>query len=258
MRPNPVKQKLLEGSPSFGTFVGEFFTPGVPAILKAAGAEFVIYDMEHSGATIETLKQQAAYCRGIGLIPLARPPNADYDYIARLLDIGMMGVEVPMVETREQAEHIVSCCRYPPEGVRGASFGGSAHDDYLGGNIAELIAAAHRRTLIICLIETEKGIQNIDAIASVPGIDVCYLGHVDLTINMGIPGDFEHPRYLAAVSQLQHACRKHGKVPGTTALDQQWGDDYFDKGFRMICYASDTRLLKVGLREGLDRLRARR
>src|SRR5438309_383098 len=128
MRENKLKERLLAGTPVFGTMAFEFFTPGLPQIAKSAGAEFLLLDMEHSGAGIDLMKAQIAACRGIDLAPLVRVPRAEYHFVARLLDAGAMGIMVPMVETREQAEAIVKWTRYPPEGVRGAAFGVAAHD----------------------------------------------------------------------------------------------------------------------------------
>ena len=132
MRDNPVKKKLLAGQPVFGTFGWEFLVPGLPQIVKAAGAEFLLMDMEHSGANFDTIKTQTQLCRGIDLVPMARVPANQYTYIARALDCGVMGIMAPMVGSAEEAEFIVSCTRYPPKGRRGAAFGFTA-DDYLGG-----------------------------------------------------------------------------------------------------------------------------
>ena len=257
MRANSVKKRLAEGGRTYGTMAMEFFTPGLPQICLAAGAEFVIFDMEHSGADVETMKQQLSYCRGLDIVPLVRVPATEYHFIARLLDAGALGIMVPMVETREQAERIVACTRYPPSGVRGAAFGVAAHDDYLGGpSIAETIAAVHERTLVICLVETVKGIENVDAIAAVAGVDVCWLGHFDLTNFMGIPGQFDHPRYLAAVDGLVAACNHHDKAAGIMAIDEAWAIAYRDKGFRAVAYGLDVTLLRSALAGGLKALRA--
>ncbi len=121
MRDNPVKTKLVAGGSSFGTMAFEFFTPGFPQAARAAGAEFILFDMEHSAAGVETMKAQFQLCRGIGLVPMVRVPAAQYHFIARMLDAGAMGIMVPMVESVEQATHIVSCTRYPPHGRRGAA-----------------------------------------------------------------------------------------------------------------------------------------
>ena len=130
MRDNPIKQRLLAGQAVFGTFGWEFLVSGLPQIVKAAGAEFLLLDMEHSGANYETIKTQVQLCRGIDLVPMARVPTNQYQYISRALDVGCMGVMAPMVGSAEEAEFIVACTRYPPHGRRGAAFG-FTHDDYL-------------------------------------------------------------------------------------------------------------------------------
>ena len=254
MRENPVKQHLAAGDRVFGTMVFEFFSPGMPQIVKVAGAEFILFDMEHTAIDLDTVKQQVAYCRGIGLPPLVRVPATDYHFIAHALDAGAMGIMVPMVETREQAEFIVSCSRYPPAGRRGAAFG-FAHDDYAGGDVAAKIATANARTLIMALIETERGVANVDAIAAVPGIDVLWLGHFDLTNFLGIPGQFTHPRYLAGVDAIVAAVARHRKAAGVLAADVAWGRDYLARGFRAIAYGIDHLLFQKALADGIAALR---
>jgi 2-dehydro-3-deoxyglucarate aldolase/4-hydroxy-2-oxoheptanedioate aldolase len=256
MRDNPVKAKLAAGGSAFGTMAFEFFTPGYPQAAKAAGAEFALFDMEHSGVGVETVKNQIQLCRGIGLVPMVRVPAGHYHFIARMLDSGAMGIMVPMVETVEQARHIVSCTRYPPHGRRGAAFGVAGHDDYAGGPVREKIAAANARTMVICLIETAKGIENVDAIAAVPGVDVCWLGHFDLTNFLGIPAQFDHPRYLAGVDAILAACRRHRKIPGFMASDRAWAETYQAKGFRMVAYGVDVNLMQAALADGIKALRA--
>ena len=167
--------------------VFECFVPGLPQICRNAGAEFVLYDMEHTGLGFETLKTQLALCRGLGIVPMARVPRGEYHFIARALDVGAFGVMVPMVATGAEAEHLVSCSRYPPHGRRGAAFG-FAHDDYQGGDIVAKMAALHQRTMMIAQIETAEGLDNVEAIAAVPGIDALWIGQFDLTNFLGIPG----------------------------------------------------------------------
>lgn len=254
MTANPVKQRLLQGEHVFGTMVFEFFSSGMPQIAKVAGAEFILFDMEHTALDLAAVKQLAACCRGIGLPPYVRVPVTDYHFIAHALDAGAMGIMVPMVETAEQAEFIVSCTRYPPAGRRGAAFG-FAHDDYTGGDMAEKIVAAHARTLVMALIETERGVANVDAIAAVPGIDVLWLGHTDLTNFMGIPGQFTHPRYLAGVDAIVAAANRNGKAAGMLAPDVAWGRDYMAKGFRAVVYGVDHLLFQKALADGIAALR---
>lgn len=253
MRKNPVKQRLLKGEAVFGALGWEFLVPGLPQIVKAAGADFLLIDMEHSGVGYETLKDQAALCRGIDVVPMARVPTNQYHYISRALDLGIMGIMAPMVGSAEQAEYIVSCTRYPPTGRRGAAFGFAA-DDYLGGNVADKIKIANERVLVMCLIETAEGIENVEEIAAVPGVDVLWLGHFDLTNFLGIPAQFDHPKYIKAIERMCKAAKQHGKVLGCVTADDQWSRDYWKKGFRLFGMGIDAMLMQSALRQGLGTL----
>jgi 2-dehydro-3-deoxyglucarate aldolase/4-hydroxy-2-oxoheptanedioate aldolase len=254
MRDNPIKKALQKGGTAAGAMVFELFAPGLPQICRNAGAEFLLYDMEHTGLGFETLKTQLALCRGLDVVPMARVPRGEYHFIARALDIGALGVMVPMVGTRAEAEHIVSSTRYPPQGRRGAAFG-FAHDDYEGGDIAAKMAALHERTLVIAQIETTEGLDNVETIAAVPGVDALWIGQFDLTNFLGIPGEFQHPAYLAAVDRVVRACAMHGKTPAMLATDDDWARDYAARGFRLMAYGIDHLLLQSALKHGLDVLR---
>ena len=243
MRGNPVKAKLARGEHAFGSMFFEFFSPGVPQIAKNAGAEFILFDMEHAGTDIGLMKQMFALCRGLDLVPMVRVPTTQYHFIARMLDLGAMGIMVPMVESKEQAQMIVSCTRYPPLGCRGAAFG-VAQDDYQGGDVKEKIAAIHERTFVICQIETAKGLKNVEAIAKVDGVDCLWLGHFDLTNFMGIPAEFTHPKYLAAVKRIIAAARKYKRAAGFMAADEKWAREYVEHGFNIIATGLDSGLLQ--------------
>src|ERR1022692_3070977 len=147
MRSNPVRDRLTSGGVAFGVMAAEFFTPGFCQIAANAGAEFVIFDMEHGGVGIDVLKAQIALARGVGIAPFVRPPSLAYHLIAPVLDAGAMGIMAPMIETRDQAEKLASWCRYRPEGVRGVGFG-VAHDDYKGSAVIESMRLENQRTLV--------------------------------------------------------------------------------------------------------------
>ncbi|MEO8040376.1 MAG: aldolase/citrate lyase family protein [Betaproteobacteria bacterium] len=253
MRDNPVKQKLKRGEAVFGTMAFEFFVSGLPQIAKAAGAEFILFDMEHSGLGYETLKDLIAACRGIGIVPMVRVPSAQYQFISRALDIGAMGIMVPMVASAEEAEFIVSCTRYPPHGRRGAAFG-FAHDDYEGGDVAEKLRRANERVIVMPLIETKEGIDDIDRIAAVPGVDVLWLGHFDLTNFLGIPAQFKHAKYKKAIDRLCAAAQKHGKVLACMSGSDEWSREYWEKGFRLFAAGVDCHLLQNALRQSIATL----
>src|SRR6185312_2403616 len=153
-----LKSKLLSQGHALGAMVMEFLTPGMPAIIAATGADFALFDMEHTGATLETMKAMVAGCRGLDLAPLVRVPRGEYHFIARALDIGAHGVMVPMVGSAAEAAQIAACAHYPPTGRRGAAFG-VAHDDYRAADPAAAMARAAARTLVIAQIETVEGLH---------------------------------------------------------------------------------------------------
>jgi 2-keto-3-deoxy-L-rhamnonate aldolase RhmA len=254
MRPNPVRAKLKSGGTAYGMMVTEFFTPGLCQILANAGAEFVIFDGEHGAVGIDILKAQIAFARGTGIAPFVRVPGLAYHLIAPVLDAGAMGIMVPMIETREQAENLARWCRYRPEGVRGVGFG-FAHDDYQGGDIITAMRQENERVLVIALIETATGTINADAILSVPGIDIGWLGHYDLTNSMGISGDFLHPEFHKAVSTLITACTKHGKACSYVATSVAMAREWRAKGFRCFCYGTDVSVLQLALSDALNPLK---
>ncbi|MGH7057988.1 MAG: HpcH/HpaI aldolase family protein, partial [Acetobacteraceae bacterium] len=186
-----LKEKLKRRGHAFGPMVFEFFSAGMPAIIASTGADFALFDMEHTGLEYERFKYLVAGCRGMGVAPMVRVPTNEYHFIARALDMGAQGVMLPMIESREAAERAVIAAHYPPQGRRGAAFG-FAHDDYLPGTPAEKMRAAGDRTLVITQIETERALAHVEDIAATPGVDVLWVGHFDLTNFLGIPGQFQH------------------------------------------------------------------
>ncbi len=257
MRDNPVKKALQAGEHGVGTMVMEFFVPSLPQILRVAGAEFALFDMEHTGAGLDTMKAQIAACRGIGLTPFIRTPTPEYGrhYISQALDIGALGVMVPMIDTADQARAVVNATRYPPVGRRGAVFP-SAHDDYEVGSVTEKMAIANERTMVLAQIETAEGLAAVDEIAAVDGVDVLWMGHFDLTAFMGITGEFKNPEYLRAVDRIVAAAEKHGKVAGLVVADDADARDYISRGFRIVSYGIEHVLLRQTLASGLTNMRA--
>src|SRR4051794_9694010 len=197
MRENKVTRTLRAGGVALGTMVMEFSTTGVARLAAEAGCDFVMFDMEHTGWGVETVRTLLATARAADVVPMVRVPATQYHFLARVLDVGAMGVMVPMVESEEQARQIVQFAKYPPNGRRGTAFG-VAHDDYTDGDVVAKIRSSDEEVLLIAQIETVAGMESLERIAAVPGIDVLWVGHFDLTTSMGIPAQFDHPRYLAA------------------------------------------------------------
>ncbi len=251
MRSNPVKRRIADGGVSIGTFVFEFDSTGIGRLAAGAGAEFVVFDMEHTGWSVETIRSLVATTRSTDMMPFVRIPATEYHFVARVLDMGATGIMVPMVESREQAERIVEFGKYPPVGRRGAAFGVS-HDDYTGGDVAAKVSSANTETLLIAQIESAAGLENVDAIASVGGIDVLWIGHFDLTNSLGIPGEFDHPRFKDAVRTIVDTAERHGKSTGFMAGSEAEGRQRLDEGFRILAYGGDLWLYQGALRAGID------
>jgi len=241
-----LRQRLQNGELLLGQMVLELFTPGVGPMLAACGLDFVLFDMEHGRCDIALLAEMIASCRGSDIVPLARVPDVNFSPLSRVLDLGARGVMVPRVETRQQAEDIVSQLRYAPTGRRGVALG-VAHDLYRAGD-ASFFAHTNEETLVILLLETEKAFENLDAIVSVPGVDVAWIGHYDLTVSMGIPAQFSHPRFLAAMDALVAACRKHGVAPGFLPPSPESALHWIDKGFRILSLGSDIGVYQDAVR----------
>jgi 2-keto-3-deoxy-L-rhamnonate aldolase RhmA len=254
MRENRIKTRLAAGETLFGTMVFEFASPGLAPIVANAGADFILLDMEHSGWSFETIKSQIAFAHGAGLAPFVNPAGDDYGLITRCLDLGAFGVMVPVVETRAQAEAIVRATRYPPRGTRGSAFG-VAHTEYKLDDVPGMIAAAELRTMVIVKIETARGVANADEIMAVPGVDVGFVGHTDLSVSLGRPAEFEHPEFTAARDRVLAACRRHGKAAGCLVGSPEWGRAWIAAGFRFVAYLGDIWLLGGALKSGLESMK---
>lgn len=231
MRENAVKIALEGGGTAFGVMLFELGTVGSARLADSAGADFVIWDMEHTGWTTETVRQVMAAARLGRAWPLVRVPRAHYHLIATALDAGAMGVMVPMIETAEQAQLVVDSVKYPPVGKRGY---GALYPDMTVDGPASWMEASNRETMVIVQIETVQGLECADAIIGTEGVDVVWLGHFDLTASMGIPGQFSHPDYLAAVEQLRAAATARGKALGIMVTTAEAGREALGRGFRCI------------------------
>ena len=243
---NPAKEKLQAGGIVCGQMVLELFVQGIAPMLGASGAEFVIFDMEHGRCDISLVAEMIALCRGTGVVPIARVPDANAAPLSRVLDLGALGVMVPRVESRAQMEDIVAQLKYAPQGKRGVALG-LAHDHYrLGG--PSYFAAASEQTLVIAQLETATAFEHLDAIVSVKGVDVAWMGQHDLTVSMGIPLQFDHPRFLAAMEQLLAACARFHVAPGLLVATPADALFWIRKGFRMISMGSDIRVFMDGVR----------
>jgi 2-keto-3-deoxy-L-rhamnonate aldolase RhmA len=253
---NSLRSQCRTREPKYGHFIVEFATPGIGHILKNAGCDYVLFDTEHSGFGFETIKNAVRWFEAAKLPAIVRVPSKAYDQMARAADMGAEGIMVPMVDTAEEAKALVANIKYPPVGRRGVALG-VAHDGYASsGTVADRLNAANDRICLFAQIETAAGAENVDAIAAVEGVDCLWVGHFDLSASLGIPGQFEHPRFLAAIEATAAACRKHGKALGRLVPDAATGVTYSGYGFDYLCWSGDVWALQAAVRGGIDAMRA--
>jgi 2-keto-3-deoxy-L-rhamnonate aldolase RhmA len=241
-----LRKRWRDGEVIFGQMVLELFTSGIGPMLAAAGMEFVIFDMEHGRCDIALLAEMIAGCRGSSIVPMARVPDVHFQPLSRVLDLGARGVMVPRVETRAQAEEIVAQLKYAPAGRRGVAMG-IAHDLYNAAG-PEFFTQANEEIIVILLLETAKAFENLDAIVSVPGVDIAWMGHYDLTVSLGIPAEFDHPLFLDAMNALIASCRRHNVAPGFLPATPQSAAHWIAKGFRALSLGSDIGIFQNGVR----------
>ena len=184
-----------QSGPKIGTFLFEFATPGIGQILKAAGADYAVLDMEHTGFSFDTVRQVVRYCQAAQLPLIVRVPSQQRHHISRALDTGADGIMVPIVSSVAQARAVLDAAKYWPDGTRGVALG-LAHERFAmrSEGLLPRFAEQNARTAVILQIEDPKGAA-ADEIAALPGVDMLWLGHNDLSVALNKPGAFEDPAF---------------------------------------------------------------
>jgi 2-dehydro-3-deoxyglucarate aldolase/4-hydroxy-2-oxoheptanedioate aldolase len=254
MKENRFRRVIAEGRIPVGHMIWEFGTRGIAKILESADLDFVLIDMEHSEFDTERVADLIAWFKATPIAPFVRVPQCLYHFLARVMDAGALGVMVGNVETREQAELIVRSVKYPPLGKRGVGLG-CAHTDYVGPDPATYFRTANESSVIICQIESPIGLANLDAIASTEGVDVLWVGHMDLSTAMGIPADFQNPAFLDALAAVVAAARRYGKLAGIQPGSAEQADQWMGIGYNVISWKADTALFTTALRSEVAELR---
>ncbi len=242
MKTNRVKRALSAGEVVIGTMIQELRSPAVAQMFAAAGFDFFFIDMEHGSYDLTMASDIIKTARLEDICPLVRAPDLRYAPLSRILDIGALGVMVPRIRTREDVEHVVAELKYPPLGRRGCSITGG-NNDYRPQPVGTFVAEANEETLVIAQIELQEAIEDIDALLSVPGVDVALLGLGDLSISLGVPGQSGHPRVLEAASKVIEACERHGVVPGIHLGNAETLAEWIERGVRMVAWSTDIWML---------------
>lgn len=218
--------------------------PAMVVMAQDCGMDFIFYDGEHGIISEEKLHDLMVLGNAAGFPSIVRVPQLARRDVSRMLDAGASGIMVPMIETKEQAQQLVDWSKYPPLGKR--SYSGGANTHYAsGGNHAKNMKNINHRTITIVQIETVKGVENVDEILSVEGIDAAIVGPCDLGISMGNPDNVMDPEELRLIQKVADSCKRHNKafgIIGDMKLLERFKDD-----ITILVAAVDTKILRSGL-----------
>src|SRR5579862_3286599 len=242
MQKNLVKQALAEGRMQLGCGFGFFRSPEVPRMLLSAGFQWAFIDTEHGGFDLETVQDICRVSNLIGFVPVVRVADLQYPLVSRALDCGAGGIVFPRVESPEMLEKAVSWTKFPPVGIRGYGLT-TISTNYEPLKIGEVIEHVNANTLVCFQIETKKALDAREELLSVPGIDAVLIGPADLSISLGVPGEFQHPKMVEAMEAVRDSCRKHGIAPGTQTRSAALAKFWKERGMLLLGCSSDTGML---------------
>lgn len=242
MRPNPVKLALKQGKVQLGTNFGQLRSQEVLKMLAAAGFQWAFIDTEHGGFDLETIQDVCRIAAYVNFVPIVRVADLQYSLIARALDCGAGGVIFPRVESVGLLERAVSWTKFPPVGVRG--FGLSPfHFDHEPVTMPGMIEHVNEHSMVVLQIETKKALEMREELLAVPGIDAVMIGPADLSISLGVPGQFQHPVMVEAMEAIRDTCERRGIAPGAQTRTLELAKFWKERGMRFLGCSSETAML---------------
>jgi 2-keto-3-deoxy-L-rhamnonate aldolase RhmA len=246
---NWIRDRVLARELLAGTWLN--LGSGMTAEIAAtAGFDWVVIDLEHGSGDHESCLHQLQAVAGTPAAPIVRIAWNEAPRFKRVLDLGAAGIVVPYVTTAEEASQAVSAMRYPPQGVRGAASLNRASD--FGQSFTEYLATANEKLATVLQVETEETLACVGEIAAIDGVDVLFVGPLDLSVTMGIPQQFDHPRFRAALKKVAEAARNHGKAAGILLNSPDQVEQTVADGYTFIGLGSDGGVLASGMRRLAD------
>jgi 2-keto-3-deoxy-L-rhamnonate aldolase RhmA len=247
-------EDLIAGVPLAALGVRMARTTDIVRIAKGTGHKAIWVDLEHSTMSVDTAAAICASALDLGMLSLVRVPENDHSIIGRLLDGGALGIIAPRIETVEEAEAVVSACRFPPLGHRSA-VATLPHVAYRRMPATELQSLMNRATIVKILIESPRGIENLEGIASLPGVDIIGIGSNDLSAELGVAGDVRHPKMRAAHDVALAVCAAQDIPLAIGGIaDPQYAAELIQRGAAPFLFtAIDSDLLHVAAKDRIDR-----
>ncbi len=239
---NRVKRMVKAGKQTAGAWA-QLCSPLATEILARGGFDWLLIDMEHAPGDVLTLVSQfqAIAAAETGTVPFVRVPWNDLVWIKRILDAGAYGLMIPYVNTKEEASRAIQACKYPPQGVRGIA--GSPRAAGYGRDTASYLKRANDEIFVMLQVETPQAIDNMEAIATVPGLDAFFIGPMDLSTSMGHFGNPAHPEVQAAIAKAEAKAKALGIPLGTISGGWDQAKALYDRGYQLITLISDSVLL---------------
>jgi 4-hydroxy-2-oxoheptanedioate aldolase len=242
LKTNHLKKKLTDNELTLGTW-NIIDSPMVVDIIASSGIDFIVIDAEHGAISFETAQVMGGLCEAHGVTPIMRVGEINESLILRALDIGMHGVQLPNITTKEDALNFVNFAKYPPVGIRGFSPYTKA-GQYDVKNGPTLTQTANENTLLIANVEGQEGIANLEEIVQVEGIDVIFIGLFDMSKSLGVPGEVEHPKVIEALDKAISMIHAYGKKVGSIASNIDMLKKLQDKQIDYLTYSVDTGMIK--------------
>ena len=244
-----LKQQIGSGKPTLGSWI-TLGHCGIAEIMANAGFDWLVVDLEHSTISIDMAGDLIRTIDLCGVAPLVRLTSNEPNQIKRVMDAGAHGIVVPMVNTPEDALKAVAAVRYAPEGNRGV---GLARAQGYGENFQEYLKWQKDQSVVIAQIEHKDALDNLEDILRVPGIDAFIVGPYDLSCSMGIPGEFEHPEFLAAMDLIVGIGKKLDSPAGLHIVepDNARLERCLQEGYRFLAYSVDIRIISAGVTQGI-------
>jgi 2-keto-3-deoxy-L-rhamnonate aldolase RhmA len=239
---NTVKDQLIAGKPVYGLTITANNIE-VAAQAATTGFDFLWFEMEHSPITLETIRNIILTTKNSQAMPIARVPVNELWTAKRVLDAGAIGVIFPFVSTSELAKKAVAGCRYPPLGKRGS---GASLANFRWSETEKYYDFADKNILVIAIIEEEIALQNIEEIASTPGLDVIFIGTSDLSFSLGLRGEQNHPKLEEAILKVVNTAKKHNKFLGRPLLNPDDSKKFIDQGFLFFQALTEINLITLG------------
>jgi len=242
---NWIRKRVLNRELMVGTWLnlGSSLTAEIAA---RAGFDWVVIDLEHGAGDHESLVHQLQAVSGTSAAPLVRIAWNEAPRFKRVLDVGPAGVVVPYVTSAQEARQAAAAMRYPPQGVRGVASLNRASS--FGYEFEAYFAEANEGLLTVVQVETETALACADEIAAVEGVDVLFVGPMDLSVSMGIPLQYGHPGFRSALAKVSDACRQAGKAAGILLGRPEQVEETVAAGFTFIGLGSDGGVMAEGMR----------